>query len=161
MSSTLLWLLALALIAIGVAGTFLPALPGVILVFAGMLLAAWIDGFARVGWPTLAILGVLTLLVFAADLAGSILGAKRVGASRLAIAGAAVGGIVGIFTGLVGILVLPFAGAVAGELLARRRLGDAARVGIGTWLGLAVGALAKLALVFAMLAVFVAGYFLG
>lgn len=161
MESTLLWIVAIALIVVGVVGTVLPALPGVVAVFAGMLLAAWIDGFQRVGWPTLVILGVLTLLAFAADLAGTLLGAKRVGASRLALVGAAVGGIAGIFFGLAGILVMPFVGAVAGELLARRHLGNAARVGIGTWIGLAFGALAKVALVFAMLAVFVTGYFLG
>lgn len=161
MDDTLLWIVAIALIVIGVAGTFLPAVPGVVAVFGGMLLAAWIDGFQRVGWPTLAVLGVLTLLAFAADLAGTLLGAKRVGASRQAMIGAAIGGVAGILMGFVGILVLPFVGAVAGELLARRHLGNATRVGIGTWIGLAFGALAKVALVFAMLAVFVTGYFVG
>jgi uncharacterized protein YqgC (DUF456 family) len=142
-------------------GTFLPALPGVVAVFGGMLLAAWIDGFQRIGWPTLVVLGVLTALAFAADIAGSLLGAKRVGASRQAMVGAAIGGVAGIFMGLVGILVMPFVGAVVGELMARRHLGNATRVGIGTWIGLAAGALAKIALVFAMLAVFAASYFIG
>ena len=64
MSSVWWWVLAIALIVGGVIGTFLPVLPGAALVFAGMLLAAWIDDFQRVGWITLSILGLLTALLF-------------------------------------------------------------------------------------------------
>jgi len=154
------WVLAIALILVGVVGTFLPVIPGVAFVFGGMLLAAWIDDFQRIGRVTLAILGVLTALSFLADILSSLLGAKRVGASRLALVGSAIGALVGLFFGFVGILLGPFIGAFVGELMAQRKLGDAARVGIGTWVGLAIGALAKIALVFAMLAVFIAAYFL-
>lgn len=159
-SPTLWWVLAMALIVIGVIGTFLPAIPGVAAVFGGMLLAAWIDDFERIGWVTITILGVLTALSFVADIFAGLIGAKRVGASRLALFGSAMGAIAGLFFGLVGIVLGPFIGAVVGELIAQRKLNVAARVGIGTWIGLAVGALAKIALVFAMLAVFVTAYFL-
>jgi uncharacterized protein len=152
------WVLAIALIVIGVAGTFLPAIPGVAAVFGGMLLAAWIDDFQRIGWITLTILGVLTALSFVADIFAGLIGAQRVGASRLALLGSAIGAVVGIFFGILGIILGPFVGAVIGEIMARRRLGDAARVGFATWVGLAVGALAKIALVFAMLAIFAASY---
>jgi uncharacterized protein YqgC (DUF456 family) len=154
------WVLAIALIVIGIVGTFLPAIPGVAAVFGGMLLAAWIDHFERIGWVTITILGVLTALSFAADIFAGLLGAKRVGASRLALLGSAIGALVGLFFGLIGIVIGPFVGAVVGELISQRKLGVAARVGVATWLGLAVGALAKIALVFAMLAVFVTAYFL-
>jgi uncharacterized protein len=152
------WVLAVALIIVGVVGTFLPGIPGVGAVFAGMLLAAWIDDFQRIGWGTLVILGVLTGLAFIADIVGSLLGAQRVGASRQALIGAGIGAFAGVFFGFVGLLVAPFIGAVAGELLARRRLDAATRVGIATWIGLALGALAKVALVVAMIAVFVTSY---
>jgi uncharacterized protein len=155
------WVLAVGLIIVGVIGTFVPVLPGVLLVFGGMLLGAWIDDFHRVGWITLVILGVLTLLVFVVDVVAGLLGAKRVGASKLAIAGAAIGTIVGLFFGLVGILIAPFIGAVAGEVIARGQLAPAARVGFATWMGLLVGALAKLALVLAMVGVFVTSYLVG
>jgi uncharacterized protein YqgC (DUF456 family) len=154
------WILAIALILIGIVGTFLPALPGAAAVFGGMLLAAWIDHFERIGWITLTILGVLTALSFAMDIVSGLIGAKRVGASKLAMLGSAIGAIVGLFFGFVGILIGPFVGAVAGELIARRQLGNATRVGVATWVGLLIGALAKIALVFAMLAVFVTAYFL-
>src|SRR5690606_8347978 len=69
MDTTTLWyLIAGLLVLAGLAGVLLPALPGLPLVFAGMLLAAWADGFERVGGWTLAVLGVLTLLSFAADI---------------------------------------------------------------------------------------------
>jgi uncharacterized protein YqgC (DUF456 family) len=123
-----------------------------------MLLGAWIDGFQRVGWITLVILGVLTLLVFVIDVVAGLLGAKRVGASKLAIVGAAIGTVVGLFFGLVGILIAPFVGAFVGEVIARGQLAPAARVGLGTWLGLVMGALAKLALVLAMVGIFVTSY---
>src|SRR6185369_13789469 len=48
-----LWLLAAGLVLVGVVGVVVPGLPGAILVFAGLALAAWIDGFARVGLGTL------------------------------------------------------------------------------------------------------------
>jgi uncharacterized protein YqgC (DUF456 family) len=152
------WVLAIALIVVGVVGTFLPVLPGAALVFGGMLLGAWIDGFQRVGWVTLVILGVLTLLVFVVDVVAGLLGAKRVGASKLAIAGAAIGTVVGMFFGLVGIVIAPFVGAVVGEVIARGQLAPAARVGFATWIGMVAGALAKFALVLAMVGVFVASY---
>jgi len=161
MNDTWWWVLALALITIGVAGTFLPGIPGVIAVFCGMALAAWIDDFERIHWATVVVLGALTALAFLADVLGSVLGAKRVGASRQALIGAGIGAVVGILFGLVGLIVAPFVGAVAGELYARRRLQSATRVGFATWLGLAAGALAKVALLFAMLAIFIASYFIG
>lgn len=161
MDPLFLWVVAITLIMVGVAGTVLPGVPGVMAVFGGMLLAAWIDGFSRIGTLTLVVLGVLTALAFAADILGGLLGAKRVGASRLALAGAALGTIAALPFGVFGLVFGPFFGAVAGEFMSQQRLDAAARVGFGTWVGLAVGTLAKIALVFAMLGVFTVSYLLG
>ena len=154
-----LWIVAAVLVVIGLAGTILPALPGVPLVFVGLIIAAWIGDFQKIGWPTLTILAVLTALAIAADFIATLLGAKRAGASKLALAGAAIGSIVGLFFGLLGIFVFPFVGAVVGELIARQRLNQAARVGVATWLGMLLGALAKLSLAITMLGVFFISYF--
>jgi uncharacterized protein YqgC (DUF456 family) len=142
------------MIALGVVGTVLPALPGPTLVFAGVALAAWIDDFARIGAATLIVLGVLTLVAWAADFAAAAAGAKKAGASGLAIAGATIGTVAGVFTGFVGLLFLPLAGAAIGEYAAQRDLRRAGKVGIATWLGLVVGTAVKVAIVFAMLGVF-------
>ena len=80
--SILLWTLALLLVAVGVAGTVLPGLPGTVLVLAGLILAAWIDGFSRVGAPTVVVLVGLTLLAYAADFVAGALGAKRSAPAR-------------------------------------------------------------------------------
>jgi uncharacterized protein YqgC (DUF456 family) len=154
------WLLAIALIVLGFVGTVAPGLPGVLLIYGGMWLGAWIDDFTKIGWPTLTVLGVLTAASFIADFLSSVLGAKRVGASKQALIGSVIGGFAGIPFGLPGIIAGPFVGAVAGEYLAQQKLQVAARVGWGTFVGLAVGTLAKIALAVAMIGVFTAGYLL-
>lgn len=154
MDPLLLWALAIALILIGLAGSAPPGVPGVIAVFGGMLLAAGLDDFTRIGGGTVVLLGVLTALAFAAEIVGSLLGAQRVGASRQALVGAALGTLAGLPFGLPGLVLGPFVGAVGGEFLAQRRLDAATRVGLGTWVGLVVGNLAKLAIVGTMLGVF-------
>jgi uncharacterized protein len=157
---TLLWAAAIVLVLAGLAGTVLPALPGAPLVFAGLLIAAWIDHFQKVGWFTLALLFLLMLLAFVIEIAAAGMGAKRVGASKLAIFGAAVGTIVGIFFSLPGLLLGPFVGAVLGEYLSRRNWEQAGKVGIGTWIGLIVGTAGKLAVIFTMVGLFVTAYML-
>ena len=154
MNDTLLWILSVALILVGLAGIVLPALPGTILVLAGIWLAAWIDDFTRVGWLALGAVTVLALLAWAMDYVAALLGAKRAGASRLALAGAALGTVAGIFMGLVGVLFMPLLGAAAGEYLARRDHGAAMKVGLATWLGLLAGMLAKFVLAFMMVGIF-------
>lgn len=154
-----LWTLAGVLVVVGIAGTVLPALPGVVLVFGGLFLAAWIENFQKIGWPTLAILLILSALAIAIDLIASLLGAKRAGASKLALLGAALGSIAGLFFGLIGIFIFPFIGAFIGEVIARGQMDDAVKVGFATWLGLVIGTLAKLAVVFTMIGIFAIAYF--
>jgi uncharacterized protein len=156
----LIWIAAIGLIALGLAGTVIPALPGVPLVFAGLWLAAWADGYAHVGALTLSLLGVLVVLSVVIDFAASAMGAKRVGASPKAITGSVIGTFAGLFFGLPGLLLGPFVGAVIGELAARQSLEQATRVGIATWVGLLLGTLLKLALSLAMLGVFVLAWVL-
>lgn len=152
------WVLALLLVVVGIAGSVLPALPGVTLVFLGLLLAAWIGDFQQVGVLPLVVLGLLTLLSFVIDLAATALGAKRVGATKLAVVGAALGTFAGLFLGLPGLILGPFVGAVAGELMSHGQVQQATRAGIATWIGLLFGTLAKLALVFTMLGLFALAY---
>ncbi len=154
----ILYVLAAILIVIGTIGTVLPALPGVPIVYAGMFLAAWVGDFSQIGWPTLTILGVLTALSVIVDLLASVLGAKRVGASGWALFGAAVGTVVGLFLGFIGLILGPFFGAVAGELIAGSTLQRSASVGVGAWLGFIFGTLAKIALCFTMLGVFAVAF---
>ncbi len=150
-----LWIVTVALIVIGIAGTVLPALPGTLFVLAGVVLGAWIDDFTRVGGWTVVAVAVLALLAWVLDYAAGLMGAQRVGASRQALIGAAIGTVVGIFMGLVGVLFMPLVGAAVGEYLARRNQQQALKVGVATWLGMMVGMVAKVALAFVMVGVFI------
>ena len=154
------WVAAILLIVAGIAGTVLPALPGTILVLAGIVLGAWLDDFTRVKPWVVAIIAVLALIAWATDYVATVMGAKKAGASTLAIVGAALGTIAGIFMGLVGVLFMPFVGAVIGEYIAQRNARQAAKVGLATWLGLLIGTVVKLVLVFMMIGIFVAALLL-
>lgn len=99
------------------------------------------------------------MLTFVADFLSTALGAKRVGASTWAIVGATVGTVVGLFFGFIGILLAPFIGAVLGEYLAKRDMLQSAKAGFGTWVGMVIGASAKIALLFMMVGIFAVAYF--
>jgi uncharacterized protein YqgC (DUF456 family) len=142
------------------AGLIFPVLPGAPVLFAGLVVAAWAEGFEHVSTGTLVVLGVMALLMYFVDFLASAFGAKRFGASPRAIIGATIGAIVGIFFGIPGVLLGPFIGAVLGELSARSDLKTAGRAGIGATLGLALGVAVKLALALAMVGIFVVVRFL-
>lgn len=154
-----LYVLAGALIVVGLLGTFLPALPGMPLIFGGMLLAAWVGDFQIIGGWTLLVLGLMSLLALGIDFLASTLGVKKIGASNKAAIGAALGTLAGLPFALPGLLVGPFAGAVIGELLHRQaydraNVGEAAKIGAATWIAMAIGAALKLAVAFIMLGIF-------
>jgi len=153
-------ILAAILVLVGIAGTILPALPGLPLVFAGLLLAAWADGFQHVSGWTIVMLGVIAAVAMLADFVSSLFGTKVAGASKWAMVGAGVGTLVGIFFGIPGLLLGPFIGAVGAELIYRENLGQATKAGLGAWLGLVLGAVAKMAALFTMLAVFASAWWI-
>ncbi len=155
-----LWLLGAVLVALGIAGMLLPALPGPPLLFGGFVLAAWAEDFEYVGYGTLTVLAVMSLLAYLVDFVSGALGAKHFGASSKAAIGAAIGAVVGIFFGLPGILLGPFVGAVLGELTQHDDLQVAGRAGVGATVGLLLGTAAKMAIAFAMVGIFLFARFL-
>ncbi|MDH5207107.1 MAG: DUF456 domain-containing protein [Burkholderiaceae bacterium] len=152
----LLWVVAVLLIVVGAIGTALPALPGVPLIFGGVLLAAWAEDFQRIGGWTVGVLAVLAVIGVVVDYVAASMSAQRAGASRHGIVGAALGTVVGIFTGLWGLVFMPLAGAAIGEFIAHRDALRAGRVGVATWFGLLIGTAVKIAVAFTMIGVFVA-----
>ena len=147
------WLLSVLLVAAGLAGTIIPAIPGIPLIFAGLFFIAWIDNFTIVGWKSLAVLGVLALAGWAVDFIAGALGARYLGASSRAFWGATVGAIVGMFFGLPGIILGPFFGAVVGEISGGASLTQSGRSGFGTWIGMVVATACKLAIAFLMIGI--------
>ena len=156
----MIWFLALLLVLVGLAGVVLPALPGTVLIFAGLLLAAWHDGFAHVGVPMIVVLGVLTVASYFVDIAVMTLGMRRLGTTKRAAVGAALGTIAGLFFGLPGLVIGPFVGAVLGELTVQSDVRGAGRAGLAAWVGFLLGTAIKMGLSFAMVGIFVAAWFI-
>ncbi|MDX2418207.1 MAG: DUF456 domain-containing protein [Xanthomonadales bacterium] len=155
MDWTVLWWILAALIVIsGLIGVVVPALPGIPIMFAGLVLAAWSTGFQAVGWGTIGVLAALTVLSVLIDFLAAAFGAKRQGASPRAFWGATLGAVVGLFFGLIGVVLGPFIGAVTAELTSGRGAQQAGRSGYGVWIGLILGTAAKLAIAFLMLGIF-------
>ncbi|HRK57003.1 MAG TPA: DUF456 domain-containing protein [Burkholderiaceae bacterium] len=150
-----LWALAVLLMIVGLIGTVMPALPGVVLVFVGIVLGAWIGNFEVVGTGVVIAAGGLTAASLVIDYLSQILFARRAGASRAGLIGAAIGTVAGIMAGLVGLLLFPLVGAAVGEMMAHQDIARAGRVGMATWVGLMVATVLKLAIVFLMIGLFV------
>ncbi|WP_266183556.1 DUF456 domain-containing protein [Dyella humicola] len=149
-----LYVLAAVLMVGGLAGNFLPALPGIPMIFGGIWLAAAVNQYQHVGLWWLVVIGVLGTLGVIVDFVAATLGAKRVGASPLALSGAGLGTLIGMFFGIVGLLLGPFVGALLGELASGTSVLRSAHVGAATWMGLLFGTLIKLVISFIMIGLF-------
>lgn len=159
-SSLLYWIVAAALVGLGLAGLVLPGLPGAPLILAGLVLLAWAENFAYIGIWTIVALTLLALLTYGVDFWATMFGTKKFGASKRAVIGALLGVVAGLFLGLPGVIFAPFIGAVIGELSARKGVPQAARAGIGATIGLVLGAALKIAMAFAMIGIFLVTRFL-
>lgn len=161
-------IVAILLVVAGIAGTVLPLLPGVPLVFAGLLLAAWHDSFTEVSITTMVIIGVIALLAWVVDFVASIVTAKKVGASKQALWGAGIGAVVGISGGIAGVIIGPAIGAIIGELIANKKMnkepnkdltGKVTTVGIAAGLGFVLALAIKIVLALTMLGIFAYAYY--
>jgi len=153
---SLVLVLTLALMAVGLVGTVVPVLPGIILVFGATLLYALATGFERVGVGHLLLFGALTVLALSLSFASHALGARAFGATRWGVLGAAVGLLIGVLVaGPVGLLLGPLLGAVALEALSGQPLRQAGRSGLGALVGFLLGTAAELALALVIVISFV------
>ncbi len=151
----LLWMFSAIFTAVGLCGLIVPVIPGPIILLSGLIMAAWAENFSFIGPMIISILTVLAILAHALDFMAGAMGVKRFGASRKAAVGAAIGAVVGIFFGFIGMLVGPFIGALIGELAVSKNIHTAGLAGIGAWLGMMVGAAAKMAIGFSMVGIFI------
>ena len=144
---------------VGFVGLFLPAIPGSILLFGGVLAIAAADGFDKISVGTVIACGVLSAAAFAVDYLAGLLGARKFGASKWGVVGALVGLVAGLPMGLLGIVIGPAAGAVIAEYLVDRDFKRATKAGGGAFVGFLVGMLAKVALAFTILGIAGFAYF--
>ncbi|MCP5517031.1 MAG: DUF456 family protein [Verrucomicrobiales bacterium] len=148
------YFVTLLLMLVGVAGSFIPGIPGPPLVLAAAVAHKLVFGADGASVTVLVVMTLLTLLSLALDFVASLVGAKKLGATWLGMTGAVVGGVAGLFMGLVAVIVGPFVGAVVFELLGGRKLEEAGRAGVGAMVGLLAGTLGKLACAIAMTGLF-------
>ena len=149
------WFLTVALFAVGLIGTIVPVLPGTTIILAAAIIHRIMLGAEKsIGWKTIGVLVLLTLLSYVFDFLGSYFGAKYFGATRWGAFGAILGALVGLFFGLIGLFVGPVIGAIAGEVIAGKRMIDAGRAGWGSLLGNIGAMLAKLIIALAMISIF-------
>ena len=156
--NVLLWIAAAIMVVTGLVGIVMPALPGHMLILAGLVLAGWADGFQHISGWTLGVIAVVALSSYAIDFAAAAITTRKLGASGRAMAGAAIGTLGGLFFGLPGLMAGPFVGAVIGELTATRDLRQAGRAGIAATIGFAIGTAVKVACAFLMIAIFAAAF---
>lgn len=141
---TFIFGLVIVIMVIGVLGTFLPVLPGAVLIFLAALGYGIYEGFQQITPLTLIILFCLMGLTMLIDYLAGVIGAKKYGASKWGTWGSFIGGILGaILFSIFGLIIGPFVGAVVGELATGRKPAEAFRVGLGTVLGMAGGAVIK------------------
>jgi uncharacterized protein YqgC (DUF456 family) len=149
------WLITIVLFAVGLIGTVLPVIPGTTIILAAAVIHRIMLGAEKgVGWWSIAILALLTLLTYLLDFLSGYFGAKYFGATKWGMFGAVLGAIVGLFFGVIGLFVGPVIGAVAGEFIAGKRMIDAGRAGWGSLLGNLGGMIGKLVIGLTMVIIF-------
>jgi len=146
--------LTLLIMLVGLVGNIVPGLPGAPLILVAAVGHRLWFGMHSVSNGMLLGLAIATALALFIDFLASLLGAKRFGATWRGVLGAAVGGLVGLFFSLPGILLGPFIGATLFELAGGHKFKDATRAGLGATVGLFLGIFAKCAISVAMIGVF-------
>jgi hypothetical protein len=149
------WFLTIALFAVGLIGTIAPVLPGTTIILAAAIIHRLMLGPQKsIGWKTIVVLVLLTLLSYVFDFLGSYFGAKYFGATKWGAVGAIVGALIGLFFGIIGLFVGPVIGAISGEFIAGKRMIDAGRAGWGSLLGNLGAMIGKLVIALAMITIF-------
>jgi uncharacterized protein len=141
---------------IGLIGTVLPVLPGVVLIYATYAAYGLISSWQAFGTHTMVLWGVVTALSLFIDYYGAVHGAHRSKASILGIWGSFAGAVIGlILFHVIGLIIGTFAGAVIGELLAGRPASQALKTGKAALIGFLAGSLVKVVIGLLMVGTFI------
>ncbi|HNQ74586.1 MAG TPA: DUF456 domain-containing protein [Verrucomicrobiota bacterium] len=146
--------LALLVMLLALVGNLIPGLPGTPLALVAVIGHRLYFGAASVSNVVLIVLVILTVAAVGLDFLGGALGARKFGATWRGITGAVVGGLVGLFFNLPGIILGPFIGATLFELVGDKELKAAAKAGLGAVIGLVLGVIGKSALGVVMIILF-------
>lgn len=142
--SILIPLITTLFFGVGLLGTLLPGIPGVGLVYAGIVFYAIADKFTSIEFSTVLVFGFLTIFASIAQYVGSVWGAKHAGAKTKALIGTLIGSVLGTFGGPMGIFVGAFIGALVGALLENTDSYIAVRVAFLSVIGILGGTIIQL-----------------
>ena len=151
------WVLVWALIGTGFLGCFLPLLPGTALILAGVFAYQWVVAPAGAQLSAATLWGISLIMVVShvTDIASTLIGARRYGASSRGVWGGLAGLVIGLAFGLPGLLLGPLLGVIAGELLSGKPPQEAVHAAWGTVVGSAAGILLRVVAGGAMLVWFI------
>ena len=149
-----LLILGALLIMLGIAGSFLPIIPGPLTSWLGLLSLQYTSKIKQdwgfLGW-TLAI----AILIMILDYLIPIWGTKALGGTKAGAIGSTIGLVVGLFFPPFGIIFGPFVGAFAGELSKNPNRKLALKAAFGSFLGFLSGVFIKFIVSFIYLLFFV------
>ncbi|MDR1085666.1 MAG: DUF456 domain-containing protein [Deltaproteobacteria bacterium] len=137
--------LAVLIMLVGLAGSFLPVLPGLPIIFGAYLGFGLYSHWQYYGQGTMIFAGAVVVISIALDQLAGIVGAKKFGAGRSGMIGAFLGAVIGvIFFSLPGLILGTFLGAAGFELVfAGRDVSSSLKAGTGALLGFLAGSLFK------------------
>jgi len=138
----------------GLIGSLLPVLPGTPLILIAAIGHRLYFGDASVSNLVLGVLVALTVVSLVFDFLASLLGAKKFGATWRGMLGAVIGGVIGLFFSLPGIILGPFLGAMLFEMLGDKEFKKAAHAGFGAAVGLLLGIVGKFSIGVVMMILF-------
>jgi uncharacterized protein YqgC (DUF456 family) len=154
--TNLVLVLVIVAMVIGAAGTILPVLPGIPLIFIAALFYGWYEGFSVITPHYLIVLGVLTGLSILFSYLSTVVGARHFGSGKFGSIGAMLGLLLGLFLfPPLGIIIGPFLGAFIGEFLTHKDSNQAFRASIGALIGLFSGIVFNLLIALGMVISFI------
>ncbi|MGB7785204.1 MAG: DUF456 domain-containing protein [Salinimicrobium sp.] len=143
------------LMLLGLAGSFLPVLPGIPLSWCGLLLLH-LTSALPMNYTFLGITLLVTIIIFALQYAIPALGTKYLGGSRAGMIGATLGLVIGIFVPIpFGVIIVPFVGAFLGEIINKADSRTALRAASGSFVGLLASTFMELVVTFIFLLLYI------
>lgn len=149
------WSLTGLLLLLGLIGTAVPLLPGPVLIFIAGIVHTLLRPESGMSWWGIAIQAVLVAVAYGVDIMSGAMGTKWFGGSTWGVWGVLIGGVVGLFFGLPGLIFGPLIGGFAFEMVfAKKKMSPAAKATWGTMVGTGVGMVARFCIGLIMIAWF-------
>ncbi len=149
-----LLVLGALLIMLGMAGSFLPIIPGPLTSWFGLLSLHYTSKIEQ-DWSFLGWTLAIAIFIMVLDYLIPIWGTKAFGGTKAGAIGSTIGLVVGLFFPPFGIILGPFVGAFAGELRKNQNRKVALRAAFGSFLGFLSGVVIKFIVSFIYLLFFV------